>query len=322
MTPRTFFTRDVDEANAIYSTVFYESLVEPVGRSQLPFGLDLRVDTAGPLVFGIANHHCETISQVGGLDMTYTVAVPLRGTFPFQFGQTHVDADPVTAVVATPTSKISFRAFQSGTEQLFILAFDRDSMDSQLRKLVGHEHTKTIRLEPSLRLRKSAGAQWWQMASTLALGLQSPQSLASNPLMTAQLSDAVMTGFLLAADHPYRDDLDAWARPMPPTVVRKGMEIIESRAHEPLTIPDIAAQVGCSLRTLQVGFRNHLDLTPHEYLVRVRLDRAHALLREANPTTATVTEIATLCGFAHTGRFAAAYLKVYNVSPHVTLRDG
>lgn len=322
MEPRSFYADDVDEASVIYNQVFYESTLEPVGRSRLPFRLDLKLGSAGPMTFATTHHSHETVSTVGGLDMTYTVAVPLKGAFPFRFGKTEVTADPSKAAIATPTSQVKFHAFHTGTEQLFILVFDRESMDSHLRKLLGRERTNSISLAPSLDLRRGPGAQWWQMASSLVLGLRTPHSLATNPLLTVQLSDAVMTGLLLAAQHPYRDDLDAWARPMPPSAIRRARDIIETRAHEALTIPDIAAEVGCSLRTLQTGYRTHYEMTPHEHLIRVRLDRAHALLRSATPATAHVAEIAALCGFGHPGRFASAYRKEYGVPPLVTLRKG
>lgn len=322
MEPQTFSTTDVDEANAISREFFYKSRVEPVPSATLSFRYGLTVSSTGSMTFGILTHACEVEGRSRGIQKTYGLSIPLRGSFPFKYGKQTIVANPSTAALRTPTTEMNFRGFPSGTEQLFLLALDRGALDSQLRKISGRDNTKTIEFEPSMDIRQGKGAQWWQMASVLVLSLRSPNTLIGNPLITAQLSEAVMTGLLLAADHPYREDLDAWARPMPPNAIRKAKAIIETRAHEALTIPDIAVEVGCSLRTLQTGYRTHYDMTPHEHLVRVRLDRAHSLLRAANPATAGVAEIAALCGFGHPGRFASAYRKVYGVAPSITLRDG
>ena len=57
------------------------------------------------------------------------------------------------------------------------------------------------------------------------------------------------------------------------------------------------------------------------YLRRVRLERAHAELQNADPAAwDTVATIARRWGFARTDRFAAAYLAAYGRPPTRTLR--
>lgn len=322
MTAISFRTTDVDEANAKANEVFYESMVEPVRNSRLPFRFDMKFDTAGPMSFAVLSHACEIQARVGGLDMTYSIGIPFKGAFPMQFGHEDVTADPFTAAVCTPTTHVRYRGYHTGTERLFVLSFEQEAFENQLRNLLGRDRMGTIKLAPSMDLRTPVGAQWWRMASSLALDLQSPSGLVTNPMMTAQLSSAIMTGLLLAGDHPYRDDLDAWTRPVTPATIRRAADIIESRAHEPLTIPEIAAEVGCSVTALQAGYRRHMNMTPREHIGRVRLDRAHAMLQFAHSSTTTVAEIAANWGFRHPGRFAVEYRKVYGVSPNVTLREG
>jgi transcriptional regulator GlxA family with amidase domain len=58
------------------------------------------------------------------------------------------------------------------------------------------------------------------------------------------------------------------------------------------------------------------------YLRRVRLARAHAGLRDADPGRHTVAEIAGRWGFTHLGRFAEAYRERYGRPPSETLRSG
>ena len=57
------------------------------------------------------------------------------------------------------------------------------------------------------------------------------------------------------------------------------------------------------------------------YVRRRRLEQAHDELLRLDPTTgARVTDVALRNGFAHTGRFAAAYRQRFGESPSTTLR--
>lgn len=322
MTRNSFQTTDVDEANAMANEVFYESLVEPVRGAGAGFRFAMKYDSAGPVGYALLSHACEVQARAGGLDMTYCLGVPLNGAFPIRFRHEDVTADPRTAAVCTPTTHVSYRGYHTGTERLFLLSFDQAALENQLRMLLGLDRVRPIPLATSLDLRTARGAQWWRIASSLLLDLQTSGGLASNPMMTSDLSGSILTGLLLAVDHPFRDDLATWASPVPPATIRKAIAIIEARAHEPLTIPEIASEIGCSVRALQAGYRKHLDMTPREHIGRVRMERAHAMLQSAHPDSASVGEIAAKWGFKQPGRFSGEYRKVYGVSPHITLRDG
>ncbi|MEV7417573.1 AraC family transcriptional regulator [Streptomyces sp. NPDC089919] len=101
--------------------------------------------------------------------------------------------------------------------------------------------------------------------------------------------------------------------------LRRAIAYIESHAHLDIGLADIAAAVPVTPRAVQYAFRRQLDSTPLEYLRRVRLAGAHAELRRADPATSTVTTIAARWGFAHPGRFSAAYRRQYGCPPSATL---
>jgi transcriptional regulator GlxA family with amidase domain len=100
------------------------------------------------------------------------------------------------------------------------------------------------------------------------------------------------------------------------------MEYCEERAGEPVSVADMAAAAGVSLRTLQDRFRIHLRTTPSAHLRRVRLDRVHQdLLRIADGSASgTVAEVATRWGFTHLSRFAAYYREAYGQVPSRTAK--
>lgn len=95
---------------------------------------------------------------------------------------------------------------------------------------------------------------------------------------------------------------------------------MEEHLVEPLGVSEIAAAARLSPHGLQAALRRHLDTTPTAHLRLLGLAAAHEELSAADPVTGiTVAEIAARWGFAHTGRFAAAYRTRYGHFPAVTL---
>lgn len=103
--------------------------------------------------------------------------------------------------------------------------------------------------------------------------------------------------------------------------VRVAEEIMHARYEEPLTVEVLANEIGVGRRSLQQAFRAARGASPRAVLSAMRLDRARERLLAAAPG-ATVTEVALDCGFAHLGRFAAAYRDRFGESPAETLRGG
>lgn len=113
------------------------------------------------------------------------------------------------------------------------------------------------------------------------------------------------------------DDLSRHASPL---TLRRAIDFIDENAHNDIGVSDIAATVYLTPRTVQYMFRRYLDLTPTEYLRKVRLERAQRDLIEMDRASTTVAATAARWGFAHTGRFAVQYRQMFGESPHETLR--
>jgi AraC family ethanolamine operon transcriptional activator len=92
-----------------------------------------------------------------------------------------------------------------------------------------------------------------------------------------------------------------------------GREIIE------LPVTDMCEATGTSERTLQYAFRKTLDMTPIEYLIRLRLHRVRQDLQNAKAKSTTVSRIAVNWGFWHLGEFSSAYRSCFDEMPSQTL---
>jgi AraC-like DNA-binding protein len=106
-----------------------------------------------------------------------------------------------------------------------------------------------------------------------------------------------------------------------PVMLRRAIAFIDENAHADITVADIAAAARVTIRATQLAFRRHLDLTPMQYLRRVRLDRARHDLLTADPAHVTVTDVAYRWGFPSPSRFSSYYRQAYGITPGQALRE-
>jgi AraC-like DNA-binding protein len=100
-------------------------------------------------------------------------------------------------------------------------------------------------------------------------------------------------------------------------------EVIADHPNRALHVPELCALIGVSERILRACCAEFLGISPSRYMLLRRLKAVRIALRDADPATASVTEIAGGCGFAELGRFAgptglhlASHLRrLYNVLP-------
>ena len=104
-------------------------------------------------------------------------------------------------------------------------------------------------------------------------------------------------------------------------IVRTAQDYVMEQQGLGYSVTDLCEVTNTSERTLQYAFRKILEMTPVEYLIRLRLHRAHQDLRAADPETSTVSKIAVNWGFWHFGEFAAAYKSCFDEMPSETLNQ-
>jgi len=96
------------------------------------------------------------------------------------------------------------------------------------------------------------------------------------------------------------------------------IDYIEANLPTVLTLANVAAAAGMSVRSLQNKFKKELGQTPVHYITERRLTRAHQDL--ISPTTAgrSIEAIARAWGFLHTGDFGQRYRRVFGCTPSQT----
>ena len=181
--------------------------------------------------------------------------------------------------------------------------------------------TRTALVRP---VSPARAALWRATVAHLRRDVLGDDEVMASPLSRATVLRGLVAVLIETFPNPALDALGA-AVPergrVAPRTVRSAVGFIEEHAGDDIGLADIAAASGIGARGLQLAFRRHADVTPLEYLRRVRLERAHRDLQESDPLDATVGAIATRWGFPHHGNFSALYLRTYGRSPSMTLRS-
>jgi AraC-like DNA-binding protein len=308
-----FRTRSPEQAIHLCKTAYYPHQLRLLGPST-SFGLAQRVTCVGPMTVGEVTYETDVAMRFDEARASYHVCVPLEGWLEVRHRGQQVTSTPTLASIYRPDAEMVVTRWPAGSRHLAV-KIDQVAVDRALEALVGRRANFPIAFAAALPVKTSAVQDWVRLLLMVNRQRERPDSLLRHPLVWDPLLESLIHGFLLVADHPYRDALDAPAEPARPAAVRDAMEIIETCPQMPLTTATLAMQGHVSVRTLQEGFRRHLGMSPMAYLRTVRLRHAHRELRSANPTHVTVASIAHRWGFSHLGRFAAAHKAMFGETP-------
>jgi AraC-like DNA-binding protein len=135
----------------------------------------------------------------------------------------------------------------------------------------------------------------------------------------ASLDEFLLTLLLHQHPHNYSDEMAGPAPTPIPGMVRRAERYMLDNVEAPITVSDVAAELGISVRSLQAAFRQWRNTTPNLFLRQVRLQRVRDQLLHADEST-NVTAVAMGYGFSHLGRFSAYYAATFGERPSVTLR--
>ena len=313
-----FRTRSPEEAIHLCETAFYPHRLELLGPSH-SFGLTQSVSCVGPITVGDITYDTDVAMNFDDTRASYHICVPLNGWLESRHRGQQLTATPELASIYRPDAEMMATRWPGRSRHLAV-KIDQVAVDRAVETLVDTPVAVPIAFTAALPLKAGAAHDWVRLLLLVHRQLACPDSLFQHAMVWEPLVESLIHGFLLVADHPYRQALAAPADPGRPAAVRDAMDLIEAGPHLPLTTSTLAKQCLVSMRTLQEGFQRHLGMSPMAYLRVVRLRRAHRDLRSADPAHSTVAAIAHRWGFTHLGRFATAHKTTYGQTPMQALR--
>jgi AraC-like DNA-binding protein len=226
------------------------------------------------------------------------------------------DAVPLT--IGRPMLVPAHRSFVFGFSDYHqkLVHLNRRQVDAVASELYG-VLPGSVSFDHLARPTTSSMAMWHDTTALVS------RAVSGGPVSAVMWNELVrMTAVSFLEMYPPRPVAD-----LPPALLhprnarlRAAVEYIHANAHLPLTVAQIAEAAGMSVRAVQEGFQRRLGMSPLARLRQVRLERAREELLAGAPESGTVREIAHRWGFAHLGRFSAAYAKRFGEHPRDTLR--
>jgi len=88
--------------------------------------------------------------------------------------------------------------------------------------------------------------------------------------------------------------------------------LVHAKIEEELTLHEMTQCAGLSTSHFLEMFRKSTGKSPHQFVLRQRVERAKEMLREADMR---VLDVAVACGFKTQQHFARVFRRMYGASP-------
>lgn len=151
------------------------------------------------------------------------------------------------------------------------------------------------------------------IAALLALHREMRSQTSASGLFINSLVDVLICQ---ALNEDIEPDTSRSGSGLSPHMLRRVTDYIATELCSPLSLQELAALTGMSEYHFCKTFKRSTGITPHKYVMQVRIDRAKDLLAK----NMSITEIALNVGFSSHSHFSGAFHRVTGLSPTVYRR--
>lgn len=306
----------VDRTQQVVRTQSVEDARRAVERTHITYGLSVTVGES-PFVF----QETVTGTELLSLESTHCSGT-VRGEVEsdghvvvtwLKAGRGMVDGDQL--LVGRPTLYRERRqAFRWDDFQQDVMRIDRDTVERVAAERGGWNQAP-VEFKPRHVPEGAPLAAWWLIARTVAREVLGTVGAVSAD-RERELAQFAAAGLLTAIPHwPVGKGRETAAQ----TRLAKAEAFLLAHVPEQISIDDVAAASGLSVRGLQSAFQRVHGVSPLAYLKGIRLLLAREQLQSG--TAASVAEVARSVGMTHLGRFASAYREEFGQLPRDVLRD-
>lgn len=244
----------------------------------------------------------------------YLLQIPISGHERIQLSRQHFESNVRSASMINPIDEFNME-HSSQADKLFI-RIGKANLEHFYQQHYQHPLVKPLQFSVLQPLHGPTGASLWHLMQWLFAEIS--QGVLFTQTQSAQRLEDTFLAALLDLWH-HNQPPPSTESTLTPHAIKKAKQFIEEHLSESLSVQRIATTVGISSRSLYIGFKNYVGLSPMQFVKQQRLARAHQLLRQADPSHTSVTHIALSCGFTHLGQFAIDYQQCYSELPSVTL---
>lgn len=314
-----FQTSDLDEAQAAMTSTYGDNKIRRTSRGAV--NLRLWLARTERINLGYTNFEGDIRITAPPLSTSYIVATPSAGHLAVSCGRDSVVLTPGLGAVLGPTESLVFEEWSPDCK-VFGARINRDDLENDLSVMLGRPVPGPIRFKFLINLHAGEARPFLRAIDLIHEEAHLPDGMSKNATLSTRMAQLARNALLVCQPHDFSEELAAPARQVLPRTIQHAVEFIEAEPDQVMTVTDVAAAACLSVRAVEEGFKRHIGLSPMAYVRETRLARVHGDLVEADPETATVSQVATRWGFVHLGRFTQAYRLKYGTLPSQTLRSG
>ena len=212
-----FRTRSPEQAMDVRGAAFYPHRLRLLGSSN-NFALKQRVSNIGPITVGDTVYETDVAVEFDDDRAHYHVLIPLNGCLESRYRGQPLTSTPTLASIYRPDAEMAATWWPGGSRHLAV-KLDQVAVDRALEALVKGRLDSAIEFDPALPLTAGAAQEWVRLLVLVHRQLENPDSMLGNSLVLAPLVESLIHGFLLVANHPYRESLTTPAEPGRPAAV-------------------------------------------------------------------------------------------------------
>lgn len=314
-------TRNLDEAQQCIHDVFTPHRLVFRGRAEVD--LHLRYAQSPRLTVGHLQYGADVKVDVPPPESCYHLALPVKGAANIGQGDELVGIEAGSSAAMLSADR-PLSVHWSPDSVQYILKVSRESLESQLARLIGRPVTRPVRFDLRFGLTSPGAQALLASVDFLWRELDRPGGIGAAPMAREHLERCVLTQLLTVVPHDHTHLLGGGAGSTTDAAGRipRLIDYIETHVDEDLSTGQLAQLAGITERALQLGFRKEVGTTPAAYVRAVRLDRVHDELRAGLRPGATITDVAMRWGFFHPSRFAQQYRDRFGQLPSQTVDGG
>jgi AraC-like DNA-binding protein len=279
-------------------------------------GVSIRgASRAGELEVAFVSDHLAAKMSITGIGLSdYCLTIVAKGALAFSSGESAVQSvDPTLGLIyrGAPGTDIT----STGSQERIAIWIPEASLKQRLSALLNAPASADPDFEPVFKWDRPDAHALRHLVNLLLVELQAPMpALLGSEAAHRSFSDLLIYSLLRATTHRFSSQLARQSSEATPGILRRAEAFMRAHVEDPIALHEVAVAAGCSVRSLQLTFRNFRETTPLLAIRQFRLEAARDALLTEDPGV-TLTAVAHRFGFSNPGRFTRFFKAAFGESP-------